>query len=438
MRRRAKTRPTSARRQSAAQPLPSLARRLVRDTDGATAVVAALISTALIGFVGLGSETGLWYYTHRSMQAAADSSALGAAAALQAGDTAGYPAEARAAAAKYGFVPGAAGVTVAVNRPPSSGNFQGNLSTVEVIIQQPQTALFSALFLASAPTISARAVALQGKTGNDCVLALDAGASASTFGNGTTNVNLVGCSLAVNSNSGSALNLVGGATLSADSASIVGGYVDSGNGSITTTHGITTGAAAVADPYANVAVPAYSGCDSLSLPPHAATSVSGGAVFCNGVTLNAGMTLNLSDGIYVIDRGALTVNGGATLNLTNATVVLTSSSGTNYATVDIHGGATINATAPSSGETAGLAFFQDRNAPKGGTNNFSGGTTQNITGAIYLPNQIVNFAGGTQTGNGCLQIVADEIDFRGNATLETHCTGTGVAAIGGSASKLVE
>ena len=34
--------------------------------------------------------------------------------------------------------------------------------------------------------------------------------------------------------------------------------------------------------------------------------------------------------------------------------------------------------------------------------------------------------------------VADEIDFKGNANLEMHCTGTGVAAIGGSSSKLVE
>jgi hypothetical protein len=372
------------------------------------------------------------------MQAAADAGALGAAAALQAGDATGYVAEAKAAVAANGFTDGAAGVTVTVNKPPSTGNFKGNASTVEVVIQQPQTAVFSSLFLASAPIVSTRAVALQGKTGNDCVLALDTGASASTFGNGTTNVNLVGCSLAVNSNSSSALNLVGGATVTADAASIVGGYVDSGNATITTTHGITTGAAAVADPYANVAIPPFSGCNSLSLQPHATTSVSGGAVFCNGVSLNAGMTLNLSDGIYFIDRGSLTVNGGATLNVSNATVVLTSSSGSNYATVDVHGGATINATAPSTGATAGLAFFQDRNAPKGGANNFSGGTTQNIEGALYFPNQIVNFAGGTQTGHGCLQIVADEVDFKGNANLETHCTGTGVAAIGGSSSKLVE
>src|SRR5438477_2024881 len=82
----------------------------LHDRGGATAVVAGLVSTALIGFAGLGSETGLWYYTYRSMQAAADSSALGAAAALLAADGTSYAAEAKATAARYGFVDGASHV----------------------------------------------------------------------------------------------------------------------------------------------------------------------------------------------------------------------------------------------------------------------------------------------------------------------------------------
>ena len=60
-------------------------RDLARSTDGATAVVAGLVFTGLVGFVGLGAETGVWYFTQRSLQAAADSSALSAATALQAG-----------------------------------------------------------------------------------------------------------------------------------------------------------------------------------------------------------------------------------------------------------------------------------------------------------------------------------------------------------------
>jgi Flp pilus assembly protein TadG len=416
---------------------PGVLSRLADDTSGATAIVAALVSTVLIGFVGLGTETGLWYYKHRSMQAAADSGAVGAAVAVQAGNPS-YAAEAKAAAAKYGFTDAAAGTTVTVNKPPVSGNFKGNASAVEVIVQQPQTALFSSLFLASGPTISARAVAIQGAPGTDCVLALDTGASASTFGNGTTDVNLVACGLAVNSNSPSALNLVGGATLTADSASIVGGYVDSGQATITTTHGIKTGADSVVNPYANLTIPSYSGCTGAVPAAHQTLTLTGGAVYCNGFSLNAGMTLNLNDGVYVIDQGSLTVNGNATLNVNNATVILTSSTGSNYATVTINGGANVNVTAPTTGPTAGMAFWQDANAPKGTVDKFAGGATQNIEGAVYLPNQIISFAGGTQTGGGCIQLVADEIRFVGNSNLEINCTGKGTRAIGSSTAKLVE
>jgi hypothetical protein len=119
----------------------------------------------------------------------------------------------------------------------------------------------------------------------------------------------------------------------------------------------------------------------------------------------------------------------STLNLINATIVLTSSNGSSYGTVSIHGGATINATAPTTGPMAGIAFYQDRNAPAGTNNDFSGGTTQNIEGALYFPSEIVDFAGGTQTGSGCLQIVAGEVDFKGNANLESNCTGKGVKTI---------
>ena len=82
------------------------------------------------------------------------------------------------------------------------------------------------------------------------------------------------------------------------------------------------------------------------------------------------------------------------------TIVLTSSTSSGYATANINGGATLNLTAPTTGATMGLAFFQDRNAPTAGTsaNTFNGGGTQNIVGAIYFPNQGVTYAGGATTG----------------------------------------
>jgi hypothetical protein len=416
----------------------TVGRELVVSTDGATAIVAGLVFTALVGFIGLGTETGMWYYTHRIMQAAADSSALSASAALEAGSTSGS-AEGKTTAARYGFADGTAGVTVTVNTPPASGNFTGNAKAVEVIIQQPQTALITAAFLpGGGPTISARAVALQGNPGTGCVLALDTGASAATFGNGTTNVNLVKCGLYVNSNSNSALTLVGGAQITADSANIVGNLSDSGNAALTTVHGTNVGAPAAADPYQNVQLPPTSGCDhsNFSAPKNGPALLPG--VYCNGLSINANANVQLSPGTYFIDRGSLSVAGNATVTGTGVTFVLTDSAGTTPATVAIHGGATLNIEAPSTGALAGIAFIQDRNGAPGTNNDFSGGTSQSITGVIYFPKETISFAGGTQTGSGCLQLIADEIDFKGNANLEINCSGKGTATIGASSSKLVE
>jgi Flp pilus assembly protein TadG len=414
-------------------------RDLAIGTDGATAVVAGLVFTGLVGFVGLGTETGMWYYTHRTMQAAADSSALSASAALEAGSTNGFSTEGKATAAQYGFADGTAGVTVTVNHPPASGNFAGNAKAVEVIVQQPQTALITASFLpGGGPTIAARAVALQGNPGTGCVLALDTGASAATFGNGTTNVNLVKCGLYVNSNSSSALTLVGGAQITADSASIVGNLSDSGNAAITTVHGITVGAQPATDPYQNVQIPPTSGCDhsGFSAPKNGPALMPG--VYCNGLSINANANVQLSPGTYIIDRGSLSVSGNATVTGTGVTFVLTDSAGTTPATVAIHGGATLDIQAPTTGAMAGIAFIQDRNGTSGTNNDFSGGTSQSITGVIYFPKETISFAGGTQTGSGCLQLVADEVDFKGNANLEINCSGKGTATIGAGSSKLVE
>lgn len=412
--------------------LRTLLRAFHHDERGATAVLVGLSIIALAGFAGLATEVGTWYTAKRGMQGAADAAAFGAAVAVAAGNTV-YSSEAKSIAASYGYTDQVSGTTVSVNSPPTLGNYTGNPNAIEVIVQRPEQRMFSALFSSTSVVIKARAVAVAAVGGPACVLALNTGIAADVFTNGTTQVNLTGCALAVNSNSGSALNIVGGAIIDAQNASIVGGVT--GNGTLNTTDGTVTGANPTPDPYQDVQMPSYSGCNQSSYnpAPHSTQSIdaSGGTyVFCNGASIGAGATVNLSNGTYIIDRGTLSIDSQSTLNVSNATIILTSSTGSNYATVSVAGGATVNVTAPSTGPTAGLAFFQDRNAPADGTNSFTGGATQNITGAIYMPNQEVSFAGGTQTGGtACTQIVADEVDFKGNANLNSDCTGVGTRRI---------
>src|SRR5919197_6505428 len=157
---------------------------ILRDRKGAVAVITGLLTPMAVGFVGMGTEVGIWYYTRQTMQGAADSAALGAANAVATGFGSQKRNEAVAAAAQYGFT-SVNGTTITVNQPPASGNYTAAASAVEVIIRQPQTRLFSALFTNADLTIAARAVALAGHSGDACVLALNGTARGAISAGGT-------------------------------------------------------------------------------------------------------------------------------------------------------------------------------------------------------------------------------------------------------------
>src|SRR5437660_11492008 len=89
--------------------------RLRSDGRGNVVVMMAFLLPALIGALGLGFEVGNWYLITRSMQNAADSAAI--AAATNGGSN--YDVEAKAVAAKYGYVDGTNNITVTVP-PPST------------------------------------------------------------------------------------------------------------------------------------------------------------------------------------------------------------------------------------------------------------------------------------------------------------------------------
>ena len=59
--------------------LPAIFRRLLRNDRGTIMVLTAISLTVLIGFIGLGVETGLWYAVKRHDQSAADLAALSGA-----------------------------------------------------------------------------------------------------------------------------------------------------------------------------------------------------------------------------------------------------------------------------------------------------------------------------------------------------------------------
>ena len=409
-------------------------RRLWLSSAGVVALQVSILLVALIGFVALGTEIVSLLMTQRQMQAAADSGALAAVTARTRGYPTAYADEAVALARAAGYVQGQDGATVTVTSPPTSGSYAGTAGAIQVVITQTQDLALVSLFRSSRFNLTARAIGIVGG-GGACVLALDgSSASAIQASNGAT-VDLNECGIGSNSTSNSAISVTGAATLNAATLTVAGSYVVSNGGAVNVSGRIETGAAAMADPYASRIIPTPGTClaggaisnKNLALPP---------GTYCSGISLTNASNVTLN-GIYILKNGNFTIAGGSTISGT-ATIVLTGS-GTSIGHVTISNGATTNITAPTTGPTAGMVFFQNRLATASGVNDFIGGTSNTLNGALYFPNQTVNFSNGSSTASTCTQLIGRKIVFKGGTHLKLDCDGTGTTPIGGSGStRLVE
>jgi Putative Flp pilus-assembly TadE/G-like len=418
--------------------------RLIEDRSGATAMIVGLSASMLVGFAGIGTEMGLWYFNHRNLQNAADSAAMSAEAAIYQHNP-NYATEAKATAARYGFVDGTGGVSVTVNKPPQSGPNVGNVDDIEVIITEPQTRLFTAMFSNSAIAQTARAVAQIQTNGNGCVVTLDKNSVVDLFDNGNTSLNLVSCDLYVNSNAPDALDQTGNAAINAHAAYIVGGVTDTARTSLTTTVGTYTGVAPTADPYAGVQQPTPDSCTTQTQNISSNVTLSPGT-FCGGLNITGG-NVTLNPGVYIMDGGQFQASGGAAISGTGVTIFLTGS-GSDYATMQVTGNASVNITPPTTGSTEGIGIFQDRNAPAPSCDadtqcpiqNNIGGNGAAVTGVVYFPSQTLMWNGnGSTTAPQCSQVVALTVKFAGNSTFQTNCAGVpGVVKIGAIPARLVE
>ncbi|MGA7323849.1 MAG: hypothetical protein WBX25_05070 [Rhodomicrobium sp.] len=145
----------------------------------------------------------------------------------------------------------------------------------------------------------------------------------------------------------------------------------------------------------------------------------------------------MAPGVYYIKSGTFSIAGGSTVTGSGVTIVLTSNT-SGYATASISNGSSVSLSAPSTGITAGIVFFSDRNAPTSGTINFSGGTSEAFTGALYFPTQQVVYSNGASAA-ACTQLIAWHIQFTGGSQFNSNCAGIGTSSIGTSAaSQLAE
>jgi hypothetical protein len=391
--------------------------RVLRDSGGNVAIIVGLGMPAIVGASGVTMDVATWYHAKKEAQVAADSAAYAAAlniAEQGLSNTASQPQlEVRAndAAGRNGYTG-----TITVNYPPTSGVATGDTRAVEVILTEPAPLYFSGVFWNGTPNIQARAVAMA-VVSEACIWALDPSERATMSVVGGAQVDL-GCGVVVNSDHpDAALDQSGTSCLNATSIAVNGGS----DGSCVNPQAEKY-LADYGDPMSGVPFPTDA--DIGSCDHTTKYTVSSGDVtfypgtYCGDISVSGG-NVTFASGIYYMDGADIKVSSTSTVTSEagGVTFFLTGVSN-DFTQVDIAAGAVVSLKARTVDPYANILFYQDPAAPWNSKNKFTGEATMELEGILYFPNTSVEFAGGSSGTESRVAIVADELVFAGNTTID--------------------
>ncbi|MGI9494186.1 MAG: pilus assembly protein TadG-related protein [Geminicoccaceae bacterium] len=376
----------------------------VRNESGTIIASLAIMMPILLGMAGLSIDIGSWYHGKRQAQAAADAAArAGALELVRNGSASVILLAAKEDAAAYGF----SSADIDINMPPLAGPYMGDNFAVEAVIQQRTKSYFVQALFDLDVTVEARAVAKAVEL-DTCVWALEESDTGITI-NGTADV-VLDCGIFANSTNTVAIDQVGSSCVTATSIRVVGGYAG------TCLDPEPTSSFPYPDPLADLNPPNFSGCDH-----NGKVKVNGGnvtlspGVYCKGIDVTGGAHVTFSSGEYIFKGGRFKAAGGSSLEGNDVVFYLTDGAG-GHAELDITA-ATIDFSAPTSGDLEGILFFQDRAAPTTKTNKIRGNANLELEGALYFPTTALDFAGTSSSVIPSPMIVAREIRFTGTTSL---------------------
>jgi Flp pilus assembly protein TadG len=352
--------------------------RRKKSEAGQALVFTALGLVVLMGFAGLGIDTGVMRYQRRLQQTAADAAALAGASDLAYGS--GVTAGARNAATSNGFTDTSGGslssctssgaasgtVCVVVNNPPTSGPHTSNSNYVEVLVSKVYPTYFMRVLNINTATVTSRAVATNlSPTNADCLYLL--GSTSGLTGRGGSKGGVIAptCGIVINGS----LDTTGSFPVCAGSIGVAGG--GSGGG--------TLGSCSVASPGSGptcndqtvstcpATIPAAANpLGSLTIPTQPPEVPCSGNCFNPGtytstISMKGNKSYTFNPGVYVFNGGGVSCSGTPSMTGTGVFFYLE-----NGATFDCSGNSSVSLTAPSSANCPscpsqfdGILMYQD-------------------------------------------------------------------------------
>ncbi len=407
-------------------------------------VVLPLVAASLIGIfamAGLAIDTGLAFKHRRDSQIAADAAALSAAHELFRGNSSGAAtAAAFAAAAENGYNHGSNSVVVTVSIPPVSGFYTGNTFSAEVTITRPTPTTFSRVLGINNLNVGTRAVANGNLAASrSCLYVLDPYHEGS-FEVISNSVLEVSCGIHINSDANRASKVESGACVKAGYVGITGDYTqgqvcDGGGDAYECSEAATcptTNVPSAPDPLATYPTPSFdNSCDFTGAEkdpggPYERYLVDGGTVtlnpgtYCGGIDIKGDAQVTLNTGVYVLRGGGFYVAGAGThvqgdgITLYNTcfqACVGTESDQDQFSPIEITSSSSVDLSAPGSGPTEGMLFFQDPGGPTSPdpgshpVNRIDSSVDATLEGIMYFPTQHFKYHSSTEGTAGDYAVI---------------------------------
>jgi Putative Tad-like Flp pilus-assembly len=398
----------------------SAIRGLLRDEGGNIAMLVAIMLGALFAFSALAVDGGNLYVLKSKLQRTADSAALAAASQLPDEN------DARAEALEYALknMPVAEHGSTLVDGDidlgywhPGTRSFVSGGEPVNAVMvttrrsavnNNPAATYFAGLMGYDEVDVETTSVA--GRVSAVCILALDPSSeSAFLVNNGT--VIAEGCAVQVNSDDPQALDVTSNGTMETLETCVHGGSRILGSA----TPPPTTGCPPVSDPLAGLEEPTVGGCDHTNIvlsAPNTFNLTEG--VYCGGLEIKGQAEVFMAPGLYIMKNGPFTITGQANVTGNGVTIFLTG----NDAVADTGGSGAIELSAPTTGDLAGILFFEGRDNTPLQEHAFRGGSNKSYSGVIYTPVGVAEYVGnGAGSGSGTPWFIAWQFRMSGNGEL---------------------
>ena len=356
--------------------LREFARRFVGNRDGGVAILFSIVALPALMVTGAVIDYTRMTTGQAVLQQAADSAVIAGLQAVAA------QRDAVAAATLNGALGGASLTNVTPSWTLNAdGSYTATVSARQKLILtffgQPSGNI---RVTATAATAAGTSSSTSNKV---CILVLDPTASQALLVNSNVTLNSSNCEIDVASTASPAAIFNSGDVFNIAKICVKGVNTIQNGGSVSK---LSTNCATASDPFAG-ALPsvAVGGCTVSNQNYSGANTLSPGT-YCGTFNFNGTGTLNLNPGLYVFSNAHWNLNSGWTINGSGVTFYFADSN--SY--IQINGGASMTASAPTSGTYANILMFEPAGLTKS-SYTINGSNGHQLNGLIYQPSRNITF-----------------------------------------------